>query len=273
MKFARRNYKSKRKGGFKPRAKKSAPIKTKSGQVALIKKVIARMDETKFRSELTSNVVAHNSSITFPDLINLLPKLVQDQGTGSIYERLGRKISVRNHSVHMEISVTPDVDRSTNIVVCVWILQNKNVKNWTLLSGGNCDMGKLLLSGSPAETQGFNGFAQDQMLPVNTGLFQVIKHFKFPLGKNTGNTQDDSTPGNQPTYAASGLRKSLYVKLPAPKVLTYDQDTNSPRVIYYPNGYAPFAVVGYYHADQSTPDILFQDVTVTTRANLWFDDA
>jgi len=260
--------------GFKPRrgaAVKAAP-KTKQAQVALIKQVIAREDETKFRSELLLNGVTFNSQIAgASDIIRLLPKLVQGQpSTGSgIFERQGRKISVRSFTVHADFCLT-DVARSSAVVVCWWILSHKEIKQQNGLSAIN--LGGLLMTGDDNNVQNFNGFVQDAMLPINNTKFSVLKSGKFQLAKNTGTIQDDTTAGNQP-LAGQAIRHSLSVRMKCPKVWTYEQDENSPRTVYYPSGYAPFMLIGYYHQNHTAPDTANQDVTCTLRSNLYYDDA
>lgn len=258
----------KKRKGFQP---KTAP-KTKTAQVKLIKSVIARENETKFRSEIVSDRITHNSQIGFADIINCLPKLVQDQGEGAIYERLGRKIRPVKHQFQIEVAMT-DVNRSNNIIVHLWILKNRQVNDFARLDSTNTPTSRLLMLGSSAQYQSYNGYAQDGMLPINTSQFVQLHHKKFYLGKNTGTLQDSTTSGNQPTFASGNLVKKFVFNLKTPAMLTYEQDNNSPRVIYYPSNYAPFCVVGYQHVSNGDPDYMNQDIIVTARANLFFDDA
>jgi len=271
-------YKYKRGGkrnakGFMPKktTPAKAPVVTKKAQVALIKSVIARVEETKYRSELTINSVPFNSQITNADVIPLLPKLAQQPNDAVTYEREGMKISPKKLRIYAEVCLT-NVERSSALVVCYWVLTAKNVKhmpNLTLSNGIN--MGQLLRTGDAFLTQNFNGFVQDWSLPVNSAQFTVLKRGSFQLGKNTGQIQDSTTAGNQPI--AQAVRHVLDFTLKTPATLTYDEDTDSPRTVLYPNSYAPFMVFGYYHQDQTTPDIVNQDIRVNLRSHLWYDDA
>lgn len=258
------------KSAFK-KARRQAKVPHKKAITALVKSVIAREDETKFRSEIVADRVTSNSQIAFADLIKCLPGVFQDQGEGAIYERLGRKLTVRGCHFHIDIGMA-DVTRSNNIIVHLWILENRFVKNFAVLDSGNTPLaGNLLMLGSSALYQGYNGYAQDAMLPVNSANYKVLKHRSFVLGKNTGTLQDSTTSGNQPGWTT--LRKKFMFKLKAPKVFTYEQDAGTPRTIKYPSNYAPFCVVGYQHVSNTDPDYANQDITITARANLWFDDA
>jgi len=252
--------------------KESKPTKTKAakkGLVKLIKQVVAREDETKFRSELISNAVTHNSQISNADIIRLLPKLVQDQGQGASYERMGIKVSPRSLQIDADICLT-DVDRSMAIVVHYWVLTTKNIKSTSGLSGVPIGS-NLLMAGDSTETQGFNGYTQDAMLPVNKTYYNVLKRGSFLLAKNTGTVQDSTTSGNQPLIGS--VRHRLAFKLKTPSTFVYEQDSGAPRLVYFPSGYAPFIVFGYHHQNQTVPDVNNRDITVTLRSSLYYDDA
>ena len=269
MVFISRKGKGAGKGKRSARKSKRAPA-TKQATVALIKQVVAREDETKFASELIMTQTNFNSAVTNADATRVLPKIVQDQGSGVTWERVGSKISVRKLTIHFDASLT-DVTRSTAIVVKYWILTHKEARHYNAFSSV-LNMAQLLKTGTTTELQGFNGLPQDAMLPVNKAKFNVLKTGEFNLGKNFGTVQDSTTAGNQPMYG-NHLYKKWSVDLKCPKVLTYEQDSNSPRTVYFPSGYAPFVVFGYYHQNQTAPDAVNADLTVTMRSSLYYDDA
>jgi len=273
MAGARKSSSGKRsKRSVRKTSTKRAPT-TKKAAVALIKQVVARTEETKFRSEIILNKITFNSQISGDgDIIRLLPKLVQDQGNGTAYERHGMNITPRSLMIHADVCLT-DVDRSGAIVVCYWVLTHKNQKQTSNLNtAGGVELGQLLRTGEASEVQNFNGRYQDSVLPVDKSHFTVLKHGKFMLGKNTGTVQDVTTAGNQPMYG-NHIRKAVNFRLKTPATLTYKQDGGSPRTTFYPDGYAPFMVFGYYHQNQTVPDVNNQDITVTLRSSLYYDDA
>jgi len=256
--------------------KKTAPS-TKKETVALIKSVVARSEETKYRSELIHNSIAHNSQITVADVISLLPKLVQSQGDTAIFEREGMRITPKTLKIDAEVCLTQTGgllvnDRSRALVVCYWVLQAKQLKNINLLAANLLLGSDLLKTGDSSNTQGFNGYVEDATLPINDARYTVLKKGTFKLGMNTGIVQDSTTSGNQP-LGGQALNHRLSFTLKTPKTFVYDQDENTPRTVYYPNGYAPFMVFGYYHQNQTVPDTQNQDITVSLRSHLWFDDA
>jgi len=267
MAYKRRSTKSKsRKSAMTPKRKRVryAPKPT----VALIKSVIAREQETKFRSETTGSQLS-NSQISSADIIRLLPKLVQDQGGGTAYERLATKISPRSLTADCHVSFAPDLNRSMAIEVHYFVLTSKSQKNINSVLG--LTLANLLRTGDQNMYFPFDGNVDVAMLPVNTTEYNVIKRGKFKMSKNTGLLQDSTTAGNQPL--GGPVSKSFKVTIPTPSKLVYEQDDQSPRQINYPNNFAPFIVFGYTHQDTSVPDFLNTDIKVVVRSHLWYDDA
>lgn len=252
--------------------RKSAP-KSKKATVALIKSVLAKEEETKFVSQTQQFRVTHNSSISNGDIIPALPRLLQDEGDGAAWQRMGVKVSPRSTYVDCYVSLS-DVERSGAIEVYWYLLTHKSQKHIPQLNAtGGVDMTEFLRTGEASRTTQFLGTTDTCSLPVNTSLFNVLKRGTFKLGKNTGQVQDSITVGNQPLYAA--ISKKWRIQIKAPKKLTYQQDAGFPgaRTQFYPMGYAPFLVFGYVHQNQTTPDTLNQDISVTIRNSMFYDDA
>jgi len=265
----RKEFKKIRKGAQKTQQRARAYVKEKTAQVKLIKSVIAAENETKFCA-VTVRYGAHNSEITQTDMIPCLPKLVQDQGEGNAYERLSTKISPRKLSLHCQVGWGPNLTRSGAITVYWFVLTSKSYKSMTGVLA-NANMQRLLRTGDSNQYGPFSGSPDTAMLPVNNTDFNVIKRGSFNLSKNTGVVQDITTAGNQPV--AGPLMKKWVVNIPCPSKLIYEQDNNSPRVEYYPNNFAPFVVFGYTHQDQTIPDYTNQDIWVTAKSQIWYDDA
>jgi len=258
------------KGARKSRVarRKGAPA-TKKSVVKLVKSVMASEIETKFVSQTVANT-SFNSEITNADIIQLLPAIQQmdSSNVGSAWQRNGTKISPKSLTFNCQWQITP-VNRSLAVVVHYFILVSKQYKSASALSG--VTMGRLLRSGATSLYEPFNGYINNSFLPVNEEEFTVIKRGHFLLYKNTGDVQDSTTAGNQPIVAP--VCKIMKFRIPVPAKLTYDQDSSLPRTVLYPNGYAPFMVFGYTHQDGTVPDMANQDVTLTARSQMWFDDA
>jgi hypothetical protein len=253
----------------KPRAPKSRKAIT-----ALVKSVISREEETKFRSQAPIINVAYNSAITNADIISCLPRLVQTQPNdpGNIFERNGRIISARKLNIKCMVNLTSSITRSSAVVVHYYVLTHKSLKHFPDLATQQDISTKLFKTGDFNENYGFDGVYLNTTFPINDSEYVCLKRGKFLLGKNTGTIQDSTTGGNQPMYG-NHICKMLNFDIKCPKKLVYDQDSNTPRTVYYPNNFAPFIVFGYIHQDQSVADVTNQDISITLRHSLWYDDA
>lgn len=275
MVFIPRKRKGARKG-FHPKKvskKVAAAPTTKAAAVALIKSVVAKEEETKFVSQNKQYRVTHNSSITNGDIIPCMPELRQDEGDGASWQRMGMKVSPRAHYVDCYVSLS-DVERSGAVEVFWYVLTHKAQKYTPNLNiTGGVDMTEFLKTGDFSRTTAFLGTTDRVSLPINNAMFSVLKRGSFLLGKNTGQVQDSITVGNQPLYTS--IRKNWRIKLDPPAKLTYNQDAGpaGARTQFYPLHYAPFIVFGYVHQNQTTPDTLNQDISVTIRTSMYYDDA
>ena len=257
---------------YKKRPAKKALSKPAKNQVAaIVKRAIAAENETKFVSEPVVINQPRNSTIAVVgDVSPCLPKLVQDEGKGAAYERIGTKVTPKSVMVHITASLTKSLNRSVAITVYWYILESKRYKNLrdTL---ANVQMPLLLRTGDGGQTSTFTGLPYNASLPVNDTEFRVLRRGHFNLQKNTGDIQDSTTAGNQPLLSV--VQKTWSVKLKTPKRFIYDQDEDSPRLVYYPNNFAPFIVFGYTHQDQTAGDIVNQDLSVSVRNSIYYDDA
>jgi len=265
----------KRLGASKSRVTTRA-VPNKKATVALVKQVLSKEIETKFRSQAPMIVSNRNAIVTNNDIRSLIPPMDQTGATdpGNSYERMGQKITPRKLRCSAYISLNPGITRSTNVVVCWWALTHKSIKHYPdLLPTANQDIStKFFKTGDFNQTYGFDGIVLNSTFPVNDNEYTVLKKGKFLLGKNTGVVQDVLTAGNQPVYGNhTGRMVEFDVKTPAK--LLYDQDNGSPKTVQYPNNFAPFMVVGYYHQDQTQGDEANADIAITMRTSLWYDDA
>jgi len=250
-------------------AYKANQVPAKKATVKLIKAVISSELETKFCSSTETNS-GRNSNLALADVIPMLPYIDQDNGNGVAYQRLGTKISPKSIYSDVHVSIYPDLLRSTAVIVHCYVLTSKQFKNMNSVIS-SAPITKLLRTGDANQYFNFDGNIDVSMLPVNNVEFNLIKHIKFKLCKNTGLTQDETGAGNQPI--AGPLSKAFRVKLDPPKKLIYEQDAGSPRSVHYPNNYAPFMLIGYTHQDGSILDYANQDIRVMVRNNIWYDDA
>jgi len=254
--------------GNKPRRNKK--MRKASSTVKLIKKVLADEIETKYVTQTLVNCQPFNSEITNVDVLPITPQLQQmGSDVGSAWQRNGVRISPKSLTLKCHWSYTP-VARSGAIIVHYFILNSKTIKSALALPTGVV-MNNLLRAGQGQLAIPFDGSQRNAQYPVNTLEYNVLHRGSFLLQKNTGTVQDSTTAGNQPIVNSVCFRKEF--KIPLPAKLTYDQDNQNPRTVLYPNGFAPFMVFGYCHQDNTVPDTVNQDVTLTATSHMWFDDA
>jgi len=236
----------------------------------LIKKVATRVVnsglETKFVSN-EFNAIPFNSAITTgTEAYSCYPKL--GPGTGQ-WQRIGldvTPISVRNNWVVSVNSVT----RSVNVMVDLFILIDKNNRYYPQIPLAGVP--NFLRSGNASGTggcQSFNGFNTDSFKMINKERYTLLKHFRFQLCENVGQANGDITAGNSPNVSLQSA-KTLTYYVDVPKQLRYKPEST---IEDYPNGHAPFWVLGYSKVDGTAPDVVNQSITVSHSTQMIYKDA
>jgi len=237
--------------------------------VKMMKKVALKVAESAMETKYvcdTVNAIAFNSAVTAgAEQYSLYPKL--GPGTNT-WERVGidvHPIRVKNTWVVSLNTVT----RSNNIIVHLFCLIDKNNRFYPNVVASGAP--QFLRSGQAAGSglQGFNGFNTDAFKMINKERYTLLKHFSFQLAANVGSANGDTTAGNAPNVATQSAKTISYV-VDAPKTLRYDPTNTTAN---YPNGHAPFWVLGYTKVDGSAPDVGNQSVTVSHITEMIYKDA
>jgi len=193
----------------------------------------------------------------------LIPGITQGTGT---YQRLDVALQPLNIRTNWHIALGT-ANRSMNIRVVLYCLQHKSIRHYPDLAqyaaGPN-----FLKSGTNTLTQNYDGKISDEDLPVNKEEFTLLKCFKFNLMTNVGAPNGDTTNGNSPNTIPSF--KNLSYTYPMKSQLKYTPGGGGTS---YPNGHAPFWVLGYSHTDGTAPDVAFQDVVVSCMTQMTYKDA
>lgn len=243
----------------KPRttaAKLSVPMKK------AVQKLISSNEETKFQSAGSLNINFNSAISSTAEIYNCIPSVNQSTG-GTSYERVGQAIKPTKLECNWWISHN-DVARSGNMVVSLFVLRHKTYKSFASVVAG-ANMGELLTKGSQG-LAGFTGYIQETSLPVNHEQFTVVKRYTLNINKNVGLLQDDVTTGNSPNTPASHRHVKAVFKLPK---LLYDDGAG----VTDPNNQGLFWCLGYAHPDGTGPNVVNQDIQVSTAMNLYFKDA
>ena len=225
--------------------------------------------ETKFVCD--RNDANFNSKIStgFTEMYSLIPKVAEGLEN---WQRENDDLQPTNIRTNWHIALGT-ANRSMNIRVVLYCLQHKSIKHYPdlaavtslkFLKTGNG-------SGTPPGIQEFNGFIGDEDLPINKEEYTLLKKFTFNLMSNVGAPNGDTTDGNSPNTLPS--YKNLSYTYPCKRQLRYTPDGPGAGAAVYPNGHAPFWVLGYSHTDGTPADTLFQDVRVTSITQMTYKDA
>lgn len=248
-------------------------MKTKSGRKALVtkkvlskpaklavKRLIAGQQETKFNTAGTLNVNFNSTISSTGEIYNCIPGV--QQGPDS-FNRIGQTIKPTRLECNWWIS-HQDVNRTGNMVATLFVLRHKTYRSFASVVAG-ANMGQLLTQGDQGYT-GYTGLIQQTSLPVNSEQFTVVKRYVIPIEKNYGLMNDDGTTGVSPNTGRCWKHIKAVFKLPT---LKYDEGSAAVD----PNNQGLFWCLGYAHPDGTGPNLVNQDIQVSTAMNLYYKDA
>jgi len=253
-----------------------APKASKS-MVSLIKHIAAKETlkelETKFVSVTSTNAFNAPINLGYQEMYSLIPAvgLPPSGQAAPDHQRANNDITPISCRTHWTVALTPTA-RSMNIIAVLYCLQSKTVRNYKNfpdiypVSGGGP---RFLKSGNAFQLQGFDGLIASIDLPVNIENFTLLHKKTFHLCGNVGLPNDDTTAGNAPNVSQrSGMQRHTYT-YKCPKQFRYTPTLTD----VYPDGHAPFWVMGYCHVDGTAVDNANQDITVTATTQMTFKDA
>jgi len=258
------------------KARAAARKASKTGIVKLIKDVASRTAlaemETKFVVQ-TTNGLAFNSQISTgtSEIYSLIPQLAAPAAgvAAGDWQRTNNEITPMSCRTDWTFSLSTESTRTVNILAVLYCLQSKSTRYFPDLIYEIGSSGPLILkSGSSAQVQQFNGYPSDISLPINSDEFTLLHKKVFHLQKNVGGQNSDTTAGNAPNSGPSVFRDSYSVKVPK----TYKYSPSGLSEV-YPQGHAPFWVLGYCHVDGSAPDVANTDLMVSWNTHMSFKDS
>lgn len=265
MVFVRRK-RAGRKAAKRAARKSSKSLKTMVTKIA--KQAALAPLETKFVTGGGISNIAFNSGISSSTLefYSLIPPIVRGNGSWQLLDNSLVPLSITT-TWHIGLA---NVARSQNLVVDLYLLENRNIKTFPALAGSSV---RFLRTGQNTETQNYNGFIQDSSQPIQLNDFKLLKHYKFQLASNVGLANADTTSGNAPNLSGglSYKRITYTYKNTARHKLMYTPDGATGNI--YPNNTAPFWCLGYSKVDGSAPDVTQQNVLVTTTCRMFYKDA
>lgn len=261
-------YVPKRRAVRKRKTRASAPSKgLKSLVTKIAKKAALQPLETKYVTGGSLSNILFNSGISSSTLefYSLIPPISRGSGSWQLLDNSLVPLSIST-TFHIALTAVP---RSQNLVVDLFLLENRNVKTFPALAGTSV---RILKTGTSSETQNYNGFIGDSALPININSFKLLKHYKIHLASNVGTANGDTVSGNAPNVSGESYKRITYTyKNAARHKLMYTADGVTTPI--YPNNTAPFWCLGYSKTDGTAPDVTQQNVIVTTTCQMFYKDA
>lgn len=273
-----------RRGGRKvrnqPRRKRVAKKAVLSKPVKrAITTIINRQQERKYTAESYQRQLNAVSNSTVNEMFPCVPYTIQaGAGTASSSQRIGQKITCARMYTDFHISLNTGITGSKDLVVKLWVLTSKALKNYDDISKwgttGNRPLPINFLNDGQGGTSVPLGFLYDLDKPVENEEWTSHKEFVFRLSKSTGvliNNQSGFAPSAPVAMVMGGgsTFKRIRVYHKAPKVLNFDANLGQQ----YPENFAPVWALSYAYADGTPPVPANTDVYVNVTNHLEFYDA
>lgn len=244
-----------------------------------IKQVINRQQERKYTAESYQRQLNAISNSTTNEMFPCVPYTIQaGAGTASSSQRIGQKVTCARMYSDFHISLAPGITGSKDLVVKLWVLTSKALKNYDDISKwgttGNRPLPINFLNDGQGGTSVPLGFLYDLDKPVENEEWTSHKEVTFRLSKSTGvliNNQSGFAPSAPVAMVMGGgsTFKRIRVYHKAPKVLNFDANLGQQ----YPENFAPVWTLSYAYADGTAPVPANTDVYVNVTNHMEFYDA
>lgn len=268
-----------RKRGAKAKSMVKRPAKISKPLARAVKAIVHRQQERKYRSESYQRTM---NAVTNSTVNEMWPCIVQTTqagaGTASSSQRIGQKVTVARCYTDFHFSFPPGITGSKDIVVKLWVLASKELKNYDDISqigtvGNPRTLPIQWLNDGNGGTQGAIGFLYDLNLPVESEQWTSLREVTFRLTKSSHAIENNNNGYGAPpsAYVAGGgtTMKRIRVYHKTPKNLLFDNQLSAQ----YPTNFAPVWCASYAYVDGSTPVPANQELYVDVRNHLEFYDA
>lgn len=226
--------------------------------------VVVRQTATPFNSGINTG------SLETYSLIPAITSPAAGTAAGS-WQRANNDISPISCKTDWFISCA-NTQRSVNIKVDLYCLQSKQSRTFpSLLTELGVTGPQFLKSGDIGQVTNYSGAIVNSVLPVSIENFTLLKHMTCHLQKNVGIPQNDSTAGNAPNDTPSYHHFTFHYKVP--KQFRYTPAVVATALGEYPQGHAPFWVLGYSHVDGSATDLVNTDIVASWTTQMVYKDA
>lgn len=241
---------------------------TKKGLGAAIRRVLNRVNETKFCS--IQYDALHNSSIGSADPQALCPSITQGDDD---YQRIGDKIRGKYLYIKGKVQWDQSYLMSNGqtflppVTLRMLILSQNNIRTNDQITAGSVSYGTLLKDNVGVGTgRAYTGGQWDNLAPINKDLFKVHMDKKVKL--NWIKPAIVSGSGTDVTAAGTDHTRYFYCKIKLNKTLKFDSSTHNA-----PNNFAPFFVMGGVNDDGESAYTTGTPFHVSFLSTLYFTDA
>lgn len=263
----------------KSKARAKRPARISKPLARAVKAIVNRQQERKYKNasyQRVCNAVV-NSSVM--EMFPCVPQTEQATIAASSSQRIGQKLTCARAYSDFHITFAPGITGSKDIIVKLWVLASKELKNYD-------DIAAIGTAGNPRQlpinflndgnggTTTALGFLYDMDLPVESESWTSLKEVTFRLSKSSG-VMENSSGGFQASapfaYVASGgpACKRIRVYHKAPKNWLFDAQT-APQ---FPTNYAPVWCLSYAYTDGTNAVPANAEVFVNVTNHLEFYDA
>lgn len=260
------------------KAKAKRPARLSKPMARAVKAIVNRQQERKYRNESyqrTLNAICNN---VVNEMFPCVPQVEQATAVSSSSQRIGQKVTCARAYSDFHICLAPGTTGSKDIIVKLWVLASKELKNYDDIAAwgtaGNRPLPINFLNDGNGGTKTLLGFLYDLDAPVESEQWTSLREFTFRLSKSSG-VMENSNAGFSATapyaYVASAgaTFKRIRIYHKAPKTWQYDGNL-FPQ---YPNNYAPVWTLSYAYADGTAPVAANNEVYVNVTNHLEFYDA
>lgn len=244
-----------------------------------IKQVINRQQERKYRAASYTRILNSNCNVTQNEMFNCMVDTSQaGAGTASSSQRIGQKVTVARCYSDFTITFAPGVSSSKDLIVKLWILSSKELKNYDDIFAwgqpGNRSLPISFLNDGNGGTTNPTGLIEQLNLPVENEQWTSHREYVFRLTKSSGTLMNNPNGyAAAPPFGYVGTGgpcwKRIRVYHTVPKTLVYDAQLFGQ----FPNNASPVWTLSYAYADGTAPNTGNLDVQVTVTNHLEFYDA
>lgn len=240
---------------------------TKAQVTTLVKGLIARSEETKYKGALLA--LNHNSPnrIVASSWQPVLPQIAQVAGSGNSYTRIGDRVKPKGLYVDCFFAIDENEARALNLQLDIFFVQHKSKKSWNAFNAGGgvggVELSSYLLDNGAGAKLGYDGTLEHALMPINDDLVKLVKHKRVNLYSSyTGISHEQSD-------CQTRRFTRMTFKIPTPSTLIYDNTIDPLN----PTNFLTLMGYGFVYPDGLAPSTEIEPLQATIRSRFYYEDA